>query len=156
MTLKNIALKKARKNPAISQEDGFSLVELMVVIVIIGLLTSIVVVNVMPNKDQGMVTTAQVQIKQLSTALEAFRSENNRYPTMDEGLEILIKAPANTRFGRKNYIPSLPKDPWGSDYQYLIPGHHGAYDIFSKGADQALGGSGMDSDIGNWVVEDKE
>lgn len=133
------------------EESGFSLVELMVVIVIIGLLTTMVVVNVMPSQDKAMVTIARADVRNLTKALEEFRLETMRYPTMDEGLEILLKAPGGNSFRTEGFLKSLPKDPWGSDYQYLIPGEHGTYDLFSLGADKALGGTGLNADIGNWT-----
>lgn len=133
------------------EESGFSLVELMVVIVIIGLLTTMVVVNVMPSQDKAMVTIARADVRNLTKALEEFRLETMRYPTMDEGLEILLKAPGGNSFRTEGFLKSLPKDPWGSDYQYLIPGEHGTYDLFSLGADKALGGTALNADIGNWT-----
>lgn len=135
-----------------SDEQGFSLVELMVVIVIIGLLTTMVVVNVMPSQDKAMVTKARSDVQTLVKSIESFRLETMRYPTMDEGLEALLKAPNSANsFRTEGFIKSLPKDPWGNEYQFLIPGERGTFDIFSFGADGALGGTGLNADIGNWV-----
>lgn len=139
---------------ALSKDDGFSLVELMVVIVIIGLLTTIVVINVLPSNDKAFVTKAKVDVKTLEQAVEAFYVETLRYPTMEEGLDALLRAPGGNSFRTEGFIKSLPKDPWGSDYQFLIPGEHGKFDIFSLGADKALGGEGLNADIGNWIEKE--
>lgn len=135
-------LKKSRED-----QEGFSLVELMVVIVIIGLLTTVVVINVLPNQDRAMVEKARADIRILSQAAEMYRMDQRRYPPMEQGLEILTKAPEGSRYRTEGYIKSLPKDPWGNDYQYLVPGENASYDIFSFGADGRLGGEGMDADI---------
>jgi len=132
------------------KDDGFSLIELMVVIVIMGLLTTVVVINVMPSNDRAMVDKARVDISQLDQAVEMFRMETQRYPTTDEGVDILTEAPKGSSFRSEGIIKDLPADPWGNPYQYLYPGEHGTYDIFSYGADGRLGGEGLNADIGNW------
>lgn len=131
-------------------DKGFSLVELMVVIVIMGLLTTVVVINVMPSNDRAMVDKARVDISRLDQAVEMFRMEMQRYPTTDEGVEVLTQGAGNGGLRREGIIKDLPKDPWGNAYQYLYPGEHGTYDIFSYGADGRLGGEDMNADIGNW------
>lgn len=144
----NQALKTALKK-ALKKDDGFSLIELMVVIVIMGLLTTVVVVNVMPSQDRASVEKARADIMELQKALEMYRLDTARYPSTNEGLEVLTK-PAPGALRSEPYIKVLPQDPWGNDYQYLIPGSHGTYDIFSFGADGRLGGVDLAKDIGNW------
>ncbi len=130
-------------------DDGFSLIELMVEIVIMGLLTTVVVINVLPSSDRAMVDKVRVDISRLDQALELYRMETQRYPSTDEGLDILA-ASAKDGLRREGIIKDLPTDPWGNAYQYLYPGEHGRYDIFSYGADGRLGGDGLNADIGNW------
>ena len=121
------------------REDGFSLVELMVVIVIIGLLATIVIINVMPAADRAAVTKARADISTLAQGIDMYRLDNLRYPTADEGLQALVSG---------NYIRRLPEDPWGHPYQYSIPGPEGRpYRIASLGADGREGGDGENADI---------
>ncbi|CAI8211899.1 MAG: Type II secretion system protein G [Alphaproteobacteria bacterium] len=129
-------------------ENGFSFIELMVVIVIIGLLTSVVALNVLPSQDRAMSEKARADVAILAQAIEMFRLENLRYPSMDDGLEALLPDGATP-----GYIKALPKDPWGNDYVYLIPGENGVFDVMSFGADGRLGGEGEDADIGNWLQQ---
>jgi len=135
-------------------EAGFTLVELMVVIVIIGLLSTFVVLNVLPSQDRAMVEKAKADVTLLSQAIEMYRLDNLTYPAMEHGLEALSKPPADLaqpgRYRKGGYIRLLPKDPWGTDYQYLFPGEHGAFDVYSLGANRRLGGEGLDADVGNW------
>jgi len=135
------------------RDEGFSLIELMVVIVIIGLLTTVVVINVLPSQDRAMIEKARTDVSLLDQAVEMYRMDTLKYPTLEEGVEVLVNPPKGAKFRSEGYIKSLPKDPWGNDYQYLIPGEHGAYDIYSFGADGRLGGEGMNADIGNWKSE---
>lgn len=141
---------KSKKRRAIARmhpEAGVTLVEMMVVIVIIGLVTAIVVINVLPSQDRARVEKARADIATLEQALELYRLEHARYPDMDAGLEAL----ADTQEGvREPFIRRLPNDPWGRPYQYVAPGAHGAIDIYSLGADGQEGGEGLDADIGNW------
>ncbi|WP_019960063.1 type II secretion system major pseudopilin GspG [Woodsholea maritima] len=136
-------------------ERGFSLIEMMVVIVIIGLLATIVMINVLPNQERAMSEKARADIAQLESALEMFRLSTLRYPTTDEGLEALVSAPADRnlegRYPEGGFINRLPEDPWGNPYQYLSPGEHNPrFDIYSLGADGRAGGDGRNADIGNW------
>lgn len=135
-------------------EAGFTLVELMVVIVIIGLLATVVVVNVLPSQDKAMVEKARADISLLEQALEMYRLDNLGYPSIDEGLQALASPPAGLarpeRYREGGYIRRLPQDPWGNDYQYIQPGEHGPFDLYSLGADGRLDGEGNDADIGNW------
>lgn len=142
------------KSPDRSGEEGFTLVELMVVVVIIGLLASVVVLNVLPSQDRAMVEKARADIGRMEQALEMFRLDMGRYPTTEEGLESLVDAPADARLEARypegGYINRLPEDPWGGDYQYLFPGENGRFDVYTLGADGQTGGEGNNADIGNW------
>jgi general secretion pathway protein G len=135
-------------------EAGFTLVELMVVIVIIGLLSTFVVLNVLPSQDKAMVEKAKADVALLTQAVEMFRLDNLSYPTMEQGLDALSKPPTGLaqpeRYRKDGYIRLLPKDPWGTAYQYVAPGEHGPFDVYSLGANRKLGGEGLDADIGNW------
>ena len=122
-------------------EEGFSLVELMVVIVIIGLLATIVIINVMPAADRAAITKARADIATLEQGIDLYRLDHLRYPTGDEGLQALVSG---------NYIRRLPDDPWGNPYRYSAPGAEGRpFQIVSLGADGRDGGSGEDEDISN-------
>ena len=137
------------------RKAGFSLLELMVVLVIIGLLATIVVINVLPSQDRAMVEKARADIATLEQAVELYRVELLTYPSTDQGLEALVEPPADPRLSARyregGYIRRLPNDPWGNAYLYLQPGEHGTYDIYTLGADGRPGGEGQDADIGNWM-----
>jgi general secretion pathway protein G len=136
------------------RREGFTLVELLVVIVIIGLLATVVVVNVLPAQDRARVEKARADIASLETALETYRLDNLVFPREQDGLQALVTAPAGLtrpeRYRQGGYVKRLPEDPWGAAYQYRYPGRRGAYDVFSYGADGREGGEGDDADIGNW------
>lgn len=146
----NKILNVLKTENQICNEDGFSLIELMVVVVIMGLLTTVVVINVLPNQDRAMVEKVRADVRVISQAVEMYRLDQMKYPTMEQGIESLVNAPEGNSIRNEGYIRSLPKDPWGQDYQYLIPGEHSAYDVFSYGADGRIGGEGLNADIGNW------
>jgi general secretion pathway protein G len=133
---------------------GFTLIELMVVIVIIGLLSTFVVLNVLPSQDKAMVEKAKADIALLEQAIEMYRLDNLSYPTVEQGLEALVKAPDGLaqpeRYRKDGYVKRLPEDPWGSPYQYVYPGERGTFDVYSLGANRRLGGEGLDADVGNW------
>jgi general secretion pathway protein G len=126
----------------------------MVVIVIIGLLTTIVVINVLPSQDKAMVQKAKTDVALLEQAVERYRLDNLTYPSTSDGLQALVQPPAGLtqpeRYSRGGYIKRLPEDPWGQPYQYASPGQHGPFDIYSYGADGREGGEDEDADIGNW------
>ncbi len=132
---------------------GFTLIEIMVVVVILGILAAIVVPRVMDNPDKARVVTAKQQIRTIETALNMYRLDNFKYPTSDQGLEALVNPPGDASGGNYKpggYMPKLPQDPWGNQFQYLNPGNRGEIDIYSLGADGQPGGDGVDADIGNW------
>ena len=134
---------------------GFTLVELMVVVVIIGLLATVVMINVMPSQDRAMAEKARADISVLEQAIETYRLENLSYPPERDGLQALLRAPAGLarpeRYRQGGYIRRLPEDPWGNPYQYRHPGARGgSFDVFSFGADGGEGGEGDGADIGNW------
>ena len=141
------------------REAGLSLIEIMVVMVIIGLLATIIVINVLPTQNRAMLEKARADVGQLENAVEMYRLTLNRYPTTEEGLEALVTAPDDARqaqrFPEGGFINRLPEDPWGNEYQYLYPGEYGRFDVWSWGADGRAGGEGEDADIGNWDPEDR-
>ncbi len=140
-----------RTNP---DDDGFTLIELLVVIVILGLLMTVVALNVLPAQDKAMVNKAKADVAMLEQAVELYRLQTMAYPASGDGLQALVAPPASlTRpelYQRGGYVKRLPDDPWGRPYQYALPGQHSAFDIWSYGADGAPGGDGDNADIGNW------
>ncbi|HXU52399.1 MAG TPA: type II secretion system major pseudopilin GspG [Casimicrobiaceae bacterium] len=140
---------RARRRPA-----GFTLIEIMVVIVILGVLAALVVPRVLERPDEARAVAAKSDIAAIMAALKLYRLDNQRYPTGEQGLNALVAkpdappAPPNWKPG--GYLEKLPKDPWGSPYQYLNPGLKGEIDVYSLGADRQPGGSGVDADIGSW------
>lgn len=140
------------------RERGFTLIEIMVVVVILGILAALVAPNVIRRVDEARVTKARQDIRAYGTALNLYRMDNFRYPTTDQGLQALVARPAdpNLRNWKEGgYIDGLKKDPWGSDYQYISPGTRGGdYDLYTLGADGQPGGEGPDADIGNWNLEE--
>lgn len=136
------------------EEQGFTLIELMVVLLILSLLATVVVINVMPAQDRAMAEKARTDIALLEQAAERYRLDMFAYPPGEAGLQALVQAPAGLahpeRYPAGGYIKRLPDDPWGNPYHYQAPGRHGAIDIYSFGADNREGGEGQDADIGNW------
>lgn len=136
------------------RESGFTLVELMVVILILGLLTTIVIINVLPAQDRAMNQKAKTDIALLEQAVERYRLDMYDYPATGAGLNALVQAPPGLphpeRYPPGGYIKRLPDDPWGNPYHYEAPGKHGPVDIYSLGADGREGGDGQNADIGNW------
>ena len=142
--------KKRRR----ARQAGFTLVEMMVVIVILGLLATVVAINVLPSQEKAMKGKARADVSVLEQALEGYRLDNFTFPTTEQGLQALVAPPPGLtqvdRYREGGYVRRLPKDPWGNAYQYRAPGAHGAIDVFSFGADGREGGEGKDADIGNW------
>jgi general secretion pathway protein G len=138
------------------RREGFTLIEIMAVVLIIGLLTTLVGIAIIPQIDKGRVTTARTQIKNLEAALETYRMDNARFPTTEQGLDALITPPPDVRnYQSGGYLRErrIPVDPWGNPYQYESPGQHNdhSFDLWSWGADGSPGGDEADADIGNWV-----
>ena len=139
---------------------GFTLIEIMVVVIIIGLLAAVIVPQVVSKVDEAKVTKAKADIQTLQTALTMYRLDNSKYPTTDQGLSALVTQPTDPsiRHWRPGgYLGSskVSKDPWGNDYQYTSPGTHNKdFDLYSLGADGQPGGDGIDADIGNWNITD--
>jgi general secretion pathway protein G len=133
---------------------GFTLVEIMVVVVIIGILGALVVPKLMGRTGEARVTAARTDIATLMGALKLYKLDNQRYPTTEQGLQALVQkptsGPAANGWKSGGYLEKLPKDPWGNAYQYLSPGVHGEVDVYSLGADGQPGGTGEDADIGSW------
>jgi general secretion pathway protein G len=133
---------------------GFTLIEIMVVVVIIGLLAAIVAPNVVRQLGKASVNRAKADITTIRTAMTEFYSEHYRYPTEEEGLKILAgRSDDPGKSDLPKYIERVPRDPWSADYLYKIPGNHGDYDVYSLGADGKEGGEGVNADIGNWNIE---
>lgn len=131
---------------------GFTLIELMVVLVIIGVLAALIVPNVLDRADDARVTAARTDVNNLMQALKLYRLDNQRYPTSEQGLQALVVKPTVGPIppNWKPYLEKLPNDPWGNPYQYANPGLNGEIDVFSFGADGALGGEGKNAEIGSW------
>ena len=135
---------------------GFTLIEVMVVIVILGVLAALIVPKIMSRPDEARIAAARLDIAAISQALKLYKLDNMRYPSTEQGLQALIKKPATPpdapNWKGNGYLERLPKDPWGNPYQYLQPGLHSEIDILSLGADGAPGGEGSDADIGSWQL----
>ncbi|MDF0605494.1 type II secretion system major pseudopilin GspG [Neisseriaceae bacterium TC5R-5] len=137
-----------------SLQKGFTLIEIMVVIVILAVLATLIVPKIMSRPDEARVVAAKQDINSVAQALKLYRLDNSRYPTTEQGLKALIEKPTATPEPKNwkpgGYLERLPNDPWGNPYQYANPGTHGEMDIWSLGADGEPGGEGVNADIGNW------
>lgn len=135
-------------------QRGFTLIEILVVVVIIGILVAVVAPNFMGEPDKARVARAKQDIDSIVTALNMYRLDNFTYPTTDQGLQALVSAPTGAppapNWRQGGYMPRLPKDPWNNEYRYLSPGQRGDIDVYSLGADGQPGGEGIQADIGNW------
>ena len=131
---------------------GFTLIELMVVLVIIGVLAALIVPNVLDRTDDARATAARTDVHNIMQALKLYKLDNQRYPTPEQGLAALVQRPSTPPVpgNWKPYLEKLPSDPWGQPYQYLNPGIKGEVDVMSFGADGKSGGEGKDADIGSW------
>ena len=139
------------------KQTGFTLIEVIVVLVILGILASIVVPNVISRTDQAQIVKAKQDLRALESALQLYRVDNFKYPTTDQGLQALVERPSippeAKNWQKGGYIKKLPQDPWLNDYQYLSPGQHGDFDLYTLGADGRPGGSDENQDIGSWTLE---
>lgn len=137
---------------SISRQRGFTLLEIMVVVAIIAILSTVVVLNLVGKTHEASVARAKGDIQALTSALQLYKLDNFSYPTTQQGLESLQQKPDGNPPAPnwKRYVDRLPKDPWGQPYQYLNPGQHGDFDVYSTGKDGRPGGEGENADIGNW------
>ncbi|QHC95064.1 MULTISPECIES: type II secretion system major pseudopilin GspG [unclassified Pseudomonas] len=134
-------------------QQGFTLIEIMVVVVILGILAAMVVPKVLDRPDQARATAAKQDIAGLMQALKLYRLDHGNYPTLNQGLKVLVERPADAKNSNwRSYLERLPNDPWGRPYNYLNPGANGEIDIFSLGADGQPDGDGVNADIGSWQL----
>jgi general secretion pathway protein G len=135
--------------------SGFTLIEVMIVIVILGVLAALIVPKVMGRPDEARIAAAKQDIFTIMQSLKLYKLDNRRYPTTEQGLAALVQKPSQAplpqNWSAGGYLERLPNDPWGQPYQYLNPGLHGEIDVMSFGADGQPGGQGVDADIGNWM-----
>lgn len=138
------------------KNHGFTLIEIMIVVVILGILAAIVIPKILDRPDQARVTAAKADIAVIMQQLKLYRLDNTFYPSTDQGLQALTVKPATTpqplNWKQGGYLERLPNDPWGRPYQYLNPGTHGEIDVYSLGADGQPGGEGANADIGSWAL----
>jgi len=137
-------------------QKGFTLIEIMIVVVILSILASLIIPRIMNRPDQARVVKAQQDMRALESALNMYRLDNYHYPTTNQGLQALVSMPAGQpepANWQQAYLDKLPKDPWGQPYLYLMPGKHGDFDLFTHGADRRKGGEESDADLGNWELE---
>ena len=136
------------------KQTGFTLIEIMVVVVILAVLAALVLPSIMGRPDEARVVAAKQDVATILQGLKLYRLDNGRYPTTEQGLQALVTrpttAPVPANWKQGGYLERLPRDPWGHTYQYLNPGLKGEIDVFSFGADGQAGGSGIDADIGSW------
>lgn len=141
----------------IKKHHGFTLIEVMIVVVILGILASIIVPKIMGRPDEARAARAKQDIRAIGAALDLYRLDNFSYPTTEQGLEALITKPSGLPEGanwkKGGYLDSFPNDPWDKPYAYIYPGAHGDYDLYSLGADGVEGGSDVGADITNWDVK---
>jgi general secretion pathway protein G len=140
----------------VARQHGFTLLEVMVVVVILGILAALVVPRIISRPDEARAIAARQDIASLMQALKLYRLDNHRYPSTEQGLQALVAPPASAppapNWKQGGYVERLPGDPWGHPYQYLAPGVRGELDVYSLGADGAPGGEGSDADIGSWTL----
>lgn len=148
---------KLKKRFCVDQQ-GFTLIEIMVIVVILGILAAVIVPRIMDRPDQARIAKAKQDVQALENALRLYKLDNLNYPSTEQGLEALVQKPGGEPEPKKwkedGYIDRLSKDPWGNPYQYLNPGLHGKIDIFSLGGDGEPEGEGINADIGNWNLDE--
>lgn len=144
-------------SPRRRRQAGFTLIEVMVVVVILGILATFVVPKITGRSDDAKITKVHHDLRTLESALALYKLDNFNYPSTAQGLDALVNRPAGSPEAKNwkegGYVERLSKDPWSNPYQYLSPGEHGTIDIYSLGADGQLGGEGINGDIGNWQTE---
>jgi general secretion pathway protein G len=137
-------------------QRGFTLLEVMVVVVILGILAALVVPKIISRPDEARAMAARQDVASLMQALKLYRLDNHRYPSTEQGLQALVAPPASAPLAPNwkagGYLERVPRDPWGNPYHYLNPGVRGELDVYSTGADGAPGGEGGDADIGSWAL----
>ena len=137
--------------------SGFTLIEIMVVIIILGILVGLIVPRFMEKPDKARMVKAKMQIESISAALKEYKLDNGDYPTTEQGLEALVEKPSigkiPDRYPEKGYLPKVPKDPWRNEYVYISPGEHDDFELISYGADGEEGGEGKNADIQSWDIE---
>ena len=149
----------ARMAPRKARQRGVTLIELLVVLSILALISALVIINILPERDRAAVRKAEIDIKTIEAALDQYNLDMFGYPTTQQGLEALTRVPSDAA-RQQQYRPGgylrggAPVDPWGNPYQYRFPGERGVVDVFSYGADGEPGGEGLNADIGNWPNED--
>ncbi len=138
-------------------QKGFTLIEIMVVMVILGLLVAVVAPNILGRGEEARIQVAKTQISQISSALDLYKLDNFAYPATEQGLEALVTKPSGfpepKNWNKNGYMKNVPVDPWNNPYQYISPGVNGPFDLYSFGPDGREGGEGDDADIGNWITE---
>jgi len=139
------------------KKAGFTLIEVLVVVVILGILATIIVPRIMGRPEEARRVKAQVDIKSIETALSMYKIDSGSYPSTEQGLAALVEKPTTgdipRKWREKGYLPKIPKDPWGNEYVYLSPGASGDFDIISYGADGEPGGEGKYADVNSWEIE---
>ena len=140
--------------PTTGRARGFTLIEVMVVIVILGVLAALIVPRVLGRPDEARIVAAKQDLASIMQALKLYKLDNRRYPSTEQGLQALVTRPSSPPQpdNWKSYLEKLPNDPWGSPYQYLNPGLQGDIDVLSFGSDGKAGGEGVDADIGSWML----
>lgn len=136
----------------VAKQAGFTLIEIMVVVVIIGILTAMIGANIFGRVDQARITAAQADIQSISNAIQMYKLDNYNYPSTEQGLQALVTKPSGEpeakNWNKDGYLPKLPVDPWGNEYLYISPGSHGPFDLSSQGPDAK---TGTEDDVSNWT-----
>lgn len=140
-----------------SRLAGFTLIEIMVVVAILGILAAIITPRIMDRPEQARITRAKQDIRVIESALNMYKLDNYKYPSTEQGLEALVEKPNGDppapNWQEGGYLDEVPEDPWGNEYKYLNPGQHGEIDVYTLGADGKKGGDGANRDLGNWNVD---